>query len=135
MYGRIVVPQAVVNELMIGRAQGYEVPDPTEYTWMVVESTPVPAVLKLVTALGAGEAEALALSLSDTETLALLDDALARQLAASQGIRHTGTTGVLLQAKRLGLIPAVMPVVERIRQMGFRLDDALMTRIARAAGE
>lgn len=40
----------LLNELMIGRAQGYEEPDPTEYTWMVVESTPVPAVLKLVTA-------------------------------------------------------------------------------------
>lgn len=87
LYGRIVVPQAVVDELAVGRHEGYDVPDCTPYSWMQVETVTVPAMLKLITNLGAGEAEALALALVQPTDLVILDDALARQVATSQAIR------------------------------------------------
>lgn len=65
----------------------------------------------------------------------MLDDGLGRQLARSQGLRVTGTLGVLVEAKRAGLIPLVMPLVARLRNAGFRMSATLEAAIARLAGE
>jgi predicted nucleic acid-binding protein len=137
LYGRIIAPQAVINELAVGRQQGYEVPDCGAYKWMVVETVPSAPVLRLVTALGAGEAEALALALalSEPTDLVLLDDGLARQIAASHGVRVTGTIGVLLQSKQQGLIGSVTPALDRLQQAGFYMTDALKVHVLRTAGE
>lgn len=135
LYGRIIVPQAVVDELAAGREEGYEVPDCSAFDWMIVETVPVPSVLRLVTALGRGEAEALALSLAVPTDLVLLDDGLGRQLAKSQALRVSGTLGVLVEAKRAGLVPLVLPLVKQLREAGFRMSPALEITIARLAGE
>lgn len=135
LYGTITVPQAVIDELDVGRRQGYDVPDCRAYDWMRVETIAIPAILKLITNLGPGEAEALALSLSQPSNLVLLDDALARQVAASQGLRYTGTVGVLVRAKHQGLISAVMPLVEMMQQVGFRVSEELKLTIRHVSGE
>jgi uncharacterized protein len=74
LYGQIVVPQAVCDELHVGQQQGYDVPDCRMYSWMRIETVAIPSVLKLITNLGAGEAEALALALMQPTDLVLLDD-------------------------------------------------------------
>jgi predicted nucleic acid-binding protein len=63
LYGRIIVPQAVIGELDVGRQQGYAVPDCRAYSWMQSETVAIPSVLRLITNLGTGEAEALALAI------------------------------------------------------------------------
>jgi uncharacterized protein len=63
------------------------------------------------------------------------NDALARQVAASQNIRYTGTLGVLIQAKQQGLVTAVMPLVEAMQQAGFRVSDTLKATIQRITSE
>lgn len=135
LYARVIVPQAVVDELDIGRQQGFDVPDCRTYPWLQIEAVAVPAVLKLVTNLGRGETEALALALSVPADLVILDDAFARQVAASQHIRYTGTLGVLIQAKQQRLIPVVMPLVEALQQAGFRLGEDLKRSIRQSAAE
>jgi hypothetical protein len=49
LYGQIVVPQAVIDELNVGRQQGYDVPDCSAYDWIQPETVPIPSVLKLIT--------------------------------------------------------------------------------------
>jgi len=46
------------------------------------------------------QTEALALALESSDAVVILDDALARQVAATVGVRFTGTLGLLLDAKR-----------------------------------
>lgn len=116
LYGRIIVPQAVIGELQAGQQEGYDVPDCDAYSWMRIKTVALPSVLKLITNLGPGEAEALALALTQPADLVILDDSLARQVAASQHIHYTGTLGILIQAKQRGLIDAVMPLVDAIQQ-------------------
>ena len=64
LYGSVVIPQAVVDELSVGQRQSFDVPDCGAYGWMRIESVPIPRMLTLITNLGAGEAEALALALA-----------------------------------------------------------------------
>ena len=76
LYQRILIPEAVVNELKAGRDQGEDTPDVTDYDWIEVQSVRVPQLIRLITDLGAGEAEVLALALEEPGRLVILDDKL-----------------------------------------------------------
>jgi predicted nucleic acid-binding protein len=118
LYGRIVVPRAVVRELTAGREEGYEVPDLTNLAWIQVRDVQVPAVIQLVTDLGPGEAEVLALALEQQGTsFLILDDGFARQVAKARSLRVTGTAGLLVKAKQTDLIPAVAPLLEDLQRL------------------
>jgi predicted nucleic acid-binding protein len=135
LYQRIIVPDAVVDELKAGREQGEDVPDVAAYAWIDVRSVRVPAVVTLITDLGAGEAQALALGLEEPGSLVLLDDRLARTVARMRNIRITGTAGVLLKAKQEGYIPALAPLLNRLLQLDFWLSDAVKASILKLAQE
>ena len=89
--GQIIVPPAVLQELAAGLAQGISLPEPTHLGWITICRPASMAVLPLVRDLGPGETEVLALAMESTDTMVLLDDALARQIAVTCGIRHRGT--------------------------------------------
>ncbi len=57
--------------------------------------------------LGAGESEVLSLALGLSGYHAVLDDAAGRRSAEALGIPFIGTGGLLLLAKKEGLIPSV----------------------------
>lgn len=135
LYQRVVVPEAVVNELKAGRDQGEDVPEVVDYDWIAVRSVRVPALIRLITDLGAGEAQVLTLALEEPGSLVILDDLLARKVAKLQNIRLTGTAGVILKAKQEGHISAVAPLLDRLIQLGFRLSDAVKTSILKLAQE
>jgi len=62
--------------------------------------------------LGAGEAVALIMALHHQARLIILDDLAARRFARQRGLPVIGTLGVLLEARRSNLIPAVRPIVD-----------------------
>jgi predicted nucleic acid-binding protein len=135
LYQRIVVPEAVVNELKGGRDQGEDAPDVTDYDWIEVQSVRVPQLVRLITDLGAGEAEVLALALEEPGSLVILDDRLAREVAKLQNIHITGTAGVLLKAKQEGHISAVAPLLDKLTHLSFHLSEAVKTSILHLAQE
>ena len=57
----------------------------------------------------AGEAQAIALAQTTADCTILLDDARARKIAQRLGIKQIGTIGLLLRAKRQGLIEQIRP--------------------------
>ena len=91
--------------------------------------------MPLVTNLGAGEAEALMLALELREAVVVLDDALARRVAETLGLNVTGTLGLLLDAKRAGLITAVGPLLDQLEALRFRLAPHTRTAVLKLAGE
>jgi hypothetical protein len=135
LYQRLLVPEAVVEELNAGRDQGEDVPDVANYAWIEVHTVRAPEVVTLITDLGAGEAQVLALALEAPGSLVLLDDRLARAVARLRNIRLTGTAGVLLKAKQEGHISAVAPLLDRLLQLDFRLSNAVKASILKLAQE
>ena len=63
--------------------------------------------------LDAGESVVLALALARPGSQAILDDRAARRRARALGVDLQGTLGLVLVAKRIGMIPAVRPVPEQ----------------------
>ena len=121
-YGKVIVPQAVVDELSEGRRNGIVLPEIAGLPWVEIRSVGAANAMPLAAELGAGEREALIL-------------AAGIRYAALHGLRVTGTLGVILRAKREGHLPAVRPVLDRLDELRFRVDPATRDSVLRIAGE
>lgn len=82
-----------------------------------------------------GEASAIALALEVTESTLILDDYKARKVARQLGLAVTGTIGVIIKAKLLGIIPSIKPLLNKIRKTDFYLSDDLEEMALKEAGE
>lgn len=132
---RITVPPSVERELRTGRNLGFNLPDLSTLDWVEIRRPTSRPALPLINDLGPGESETLMLALESPGSIALLDDALARRVAETLKIQFRGTLGLLLDAKKAGLIPTIRAQLDRLQVLRFRL--ALHTRatILRLAGE
>jgi predicted nucleic acid-binding protein len=65
-----------------------------------------------------------------------MDERRGRAVATSYGLNVAGLLGVLLQAKRKGLVPSVKPLIDQlIKQVDFRVSNQLYATVLQAAGE
>ena len=133
--GVLFVPTAVVEEIQAGRLRGYALPELAEFDWIVVRTPITTDRIPVGEDLGAGETEVLALALECQDPIAVLGDAAARRMARRLGISVRGTLGILLDAKKAGLIPAVSPLLDRLQSLRFRLDARTRAVILELAGE
>ena len=65
----------------------------------------------------------------------MLDDALAREMAETLDLHLTGTLGLLLDAKKAGLIPALQPILDELQSLRFRVAPRTYSAVLRLAGE
>jgi predicted nucleic acid-binding protein len=135
LYSEIIVPYAVLTEIEEGRRIGEDVPEIKNHSWIQVRKVTIPASIKLIPDLGQGEAEVLALACEENNPLLIIDDALARKIANLQEIKFTGTAGILLRAKKEGLIKEMKSVIDRLKKTGFYLSDQLILEILKSSGE
>jgi uncharacterized protein len=114
---------------------GVDLPDVERMSAFRVRSASLKETLELPMSLGKGEQEALALAYANSESLLLIDDALARCHARRLGLRFTGTLGVLLKAKASGLPADIQPSLDQLEGKGFRLDKRTRAAVLKLAHE
>ncbi|WP_258083772.1 DUF3368 domain-containing protein [Thermococcus thermotolerans] len=125
LFGEVFVPPAVVREF------GETLPE-----WVVVKHPgDRPLVTALSKLLGDDESEAMALALELGADFLILDDLKARKIAKELGINVIGTAGILLLAKKRGVVEEVKPLLRELVEKGFRIADSVIEVILRAAGE
>ncbi len=132
---KIIVPPAVVDELSVGKKAGIDLPEVSRLNWLEIRSPASIAALPLITDLGPGESQVLALALEIPGTVVILDDLLARRVAETMRIQLTGTLGVLLAAKRAGLIKAIAPILDKLQVLRFRVSPGTRSVVLKLAGE
>ena len=135
LYGQVVIPPAVQVEVLAGGPRGVGSPELREAAWLQTVSLEDPGRADLIPDLNRGEAEVVALAQELGADLVIVDERLARRHARRLGLRLTGTLGVLLKAKRLGMIPSIAPLVDQLRRGGIRLGDAVVTEVLKLANE
>ncbi len=130
LYGDIVIPPAVGQELVRNRIQ-------LEPSWTrVVAAEDQNKVAALREQLDPGEAEAIVVAGELHAGLLLVDEKRGRRIAIDRGLEVTGLLGVLAEAKARGLILRCQPVLEEmIRVAGFWIGDDLKTRYLRGLSE
>lgn len=132
---RVLIPPAVASELAEGRNRGIDLPDPAGLDWLEVRSPVNKPELPLGTVLGPGESEVLALGAERRGAVLILDDAVARRAAQQLGLKFTGTLGLLIDAKRAGIIDAVAPLLDALQACGFRVAARTRKSVLQLAGE
>jgi predicted nucleic acid-binding protein len=135
-FGIVLVPPAVVAELQ-KPAWKRLVPDALDVPCVQVRSpTDRVRVGQLSATLDLGEAEALALALEVRAEAVLMDEAEGRDMAQRLGLTCIGALGLLLRAKREGLLAAVRPELDCLqRDLGFHVSDRLRAQALTDAGE
>ena len=137
LYDKIIIPQAVYDEIIgmgAGQTGAYEV---SRLDWIEVRQvTNRPMATTLEADLDIGEAEAVVLSIELEANLLLIDERKGRTLAERLGIRHIGLLGVLVNAKRDGLISEVRPIMDLLMtKAGFWIRTELYHHILKTVGE
>ena len=86
--------------------------------------------------IGLGDGETVAIILARSlEARVLLDDGPARAAARELGVEVIGTGGVLIQAKQLGRLAAVKPLLFELQRNGYHLSEAVVREILARCGE
>jgi len=139
-FQRVTIPPAVwreVVELGGGRAGADQVAQARQAGWIGVTEPTDTALLRLLKRdLDDGEAEAIALCLELGAELLLVDETDARQIAELYELPKTGTIGLLIRARREGIIDLLRPELDRLLQQGnFWISEPLYHRALEAVGE
>lgn len=118
LYGRVLIPEAVYNELCTIPAQHKLL---REISWIeVINVSEKDSLSELLKVIDLGEAEAILLAIELKPDYLLIDEQKGRTIARKNGIPITGILGVLIQAKQRQLIPTVKPLMDQlISQAGF----------------
>ncbi|MBM4152843.1 MAG: DUF3368 domain-containing protein [Kiritimatiellaceae bacterium] len=99
----------------------------------VIESEHLEQLKRL---LDPGEAEAIMLAKEIHADVLLIDEAAGRQAARKEHLSVIGLMGVLLIAKKKGLIVSIRDVVERLEaEAGFYLSRQVKEKVIVSAGE
>jgi predicted nucleic acid-binding protein len=125
LYGRVLIPQAVYEELQAEGAPA-SVRDWAAHRppWLEVRPPFLPLDIGL-DPLDPGEREAIALALELKADLLILDDRDARMEASRRSLIVIGTLRVLEDAAQLGLID-LPQALQRLRQTTFRASEKLV---------
>ncbi len=134
IFGKVVIPKAVYKECTIGDKIGSE--EIKRSGWIEVQEIKNQNFKNLLQIfLDEGESEAIVLAFEVNADLILLDEAEARRIAKNLGLKVTGTIGILLKAKKLGLITNLRKEIELLRETGFWISETLIHKILQEAGE
>jgi predicted nucleic acid-binding protein len=133
---QIIIPDAVYAEsvsLARGRPGSIEI---SQADWLIRRTVENQAHVRLLrTRVGLGEAEAIVLAREIEAEAVVLDDAAARRLAEQEGCRVVGLLGLLVMAKQRGLLSAIKPLLDAMRNSGFFVSDELYTIIIQQVAE
>ena len=134
LFNRIVVPESVWKEVVLDEWNDAAARELGAQTWPIREAVANSPRVEAWN-LGAGETAVLSHALANPAMRAIVDDADARRCARTLGIPYLGTGGVLLLAKRRGLLPSVAVGLEKLRNAGLWLTDDLIKLLKTQASE
>ena len=127
LYTKVIIPVAVKSEVFKSKIKPY---------WIEVVEINQPIAPKILKkTLGNGESEAISLSLELNADLLIIDDLAARKVAQELGIKITGVVGILLTAKKIGLIQEIKSLLDNMLKHGFRISKAVYTGAIELAKE
>ncbi len=135
MWGEVLVPDAVWREVTAAGKTDRAALGLPRAEWAKRVSSVELAPLVAAWDLGAGESGVLSLALTREPARVVVDDAQARKCAQALGLRLSGTGGVLVLAKRRGLIAKVSDALDNLTESGFRLSPVTASLLKAYAGE
>jgi len=125
VYGQIITTIDIANEY------GEKLPD-----WVEIKEVKDKYRQRILEMqIDKGESSAITLALETSDCTLILDDYKARRMAEQLHLSYTGTIGVIIKAKLLGIIPSIKPLLDKIRQTDFRVSVDIELQALKEANE
>jgi len=128
LYGGVTVPNAVYEEIEKGKHKSYY-KDLKQVDWITIEHIKNPDSLTFFVDLDKGEAEVLILAKEQNADLVILDEIMGRRYAKQLELNLTGTLGVLLKAKKKGIISSIREILKELTEKGTWLNPKLIKKL------
>lgn len=136
IFGKVVIPQSVFNELQTGQHPAADYVQNLSWLEVVaVGDRQVVEELQKSFNLDLGESEAIALAEEIGASQLLIDEKAGRKVAMVRKLPLIGTVGVLLLAKRRGLLGGVKDVLNEMQVKGMRISNRLYEQVLTLAEE
>ncbi len=134
IYGNIIIPKGVFEEIEEGKNKSYYT-DLLKIEWIEIKTITDKEPLKYLHDLDKGESEVIVLANEIKADLVIIDEKLGREYAEYFNLKVTGTIGILLKAKELGLIKEVKPLLNKMSEKGIWLNSKLIEKVLHIANE
>jgi predicted nucleic acid-binding protein len=136
LFGKVVIPQGVFDELQVGEHPAAKLVHDLSWLEVVtVNNQQLVRELQQSFKLDLGESEAIALAEEIRASQLLIDERAARKVAMARKLPLIGTVGILLLAKRRGLLDSVKDVLDEMKAQGMRISDRLYVQVLTLAQE
>ena len=136
IFKRIYIPNAVFKEVAEEGSRRMGAKTVREAPWIIKKQIDdYTQANLLMTVLERGEAEVLVMAKEIQADLILLDEEKARKSAVKAGFKVMGVIGILIVAKRLGLITKIGVYIAKLQRKKFRLSDKIVKMALKQAGE
>lgn len=136
LFGQVIIPKAVYDEVIILETFGEDLTGFINAKWLQLQD---PQNSKMLNELGklldSGEISAIALAKELKVKYLLIDEKRGRKIASEKGLIVIGTIGILLMAKKKGLIRKIKPYLEKLKKAGFWIDKKLYKKITETVNE
>jgi len=129
IYQEVFIPGAVLQEIQHGGA--IKLIGLDKIQWIKVIPDIISEDSNLLFQLDAGELQVVLNGLKYNPDLILIDDRVARNTAEYLGLRVKGTLGVLVEAKRNGLIKSFKECAHEMREQGIYFAEKLIDEISK----
>lgn len=135
LFGRVQIPSAVWREVTQGAAEGRSgAAEVRAARWVDVVSADEAMVGSYALIVDEGEAAAIVVAKA-SDALLIIDDDRGRRLALRVGLRIKGTLGILVLAKRRGLLSQVRPLIDALPRCGVYVSQSLIDAVLRDVNE
>lgn len=130
LFSHVIVPRAVVREIMAGPANDPAIGAISGADWLAVIDL-APAISPLATwRLCRGETEVLELARQTIGAWSVLDDKAARRAAVALCLPIVGTLGILVAATQAGWLTDFGIAAESAKRAGLYIDPGIVTKLA-----
>lgn len=135
LYEKILVPFEVCQEIESGGRYGFAVSEFKSASFLQRQNQPLDISVFLSNSLDRGEAAVIQLALNENIKTVCIDEAIGRRFARINGLALTGSIGILIRAKKEGIVFSMRTAIDRMRQQGIWLSEQVIGFALSQAGE
>ena len=134
LFDEIYIPKAVFSEISVGDKPYSDLFSKLSRMKIMDVNNRI-ALMILNKDLDLGESEAIVLAMENNIDNILIDERKGRRIATANGLHPIGTIGVLIQAKKMGLINNIKFHLDKLIQNNIYISDRLYIYSLKFVGE
>ena len=135
LYSEVHVPLEVAEELTFNNSTKFGAEVFSNADFLLVEKKHLIINPMLLNSLDTGEASVIQLALNKSIDYVSIDEAVGRRIARLNALRLNGSLGILVKAKKIGIINSVKDCLTNMKEKGIYLSDNLIAQVLNESGE